>query len=577
MEGYKGLTNTVSAMQKLNFSGNIIPRTWRHWIKRENGKVHHTAIDVLAELIYWYRPIEVVDEKTGNVVEWRKKFKADKLQKSYQDLSDSLGHTKRQSMAAVKWLEAKGYISTEFRHFSWGSNILYIDIDPQVIQTVTFNIPKDPKNLNPKQNLKPEPKENSKPEPIADQNLPADPSDIKTSDTHPSNNETSDSPTPESEIPHNETSDHPTLERDTYTENTHREHNREHLHQEGESEKEKKSDLDLGLNLKSESAPSNQSNFSNHKCWGFDDEGLKLNENSTTAQPSAEKAKAIGLNESDKKEGARAGVSVAAGGKSKLEILNEMLGTVSGDRLSGAFVNECRSGALLPWLDNRLMPDSKFAMWLGSTWNFDDDKNPSNSEILRKANGYICKALHSADKLRKILCEWDAYQLHLTELNEAANVKSSDISAEAMAVIQGKSNGRYKSLDVFEPKPWNPGDPIMLDEDEWAIPKNASREFVEGLRADAALRREAHEWYELIEKIKSNIEASKPLAAKAFLDNLRMHVYNSYIEANQKSKTEPRNKYFDKNKIIETFRFAYDAGYKSSVPAEVHRFCGRVH
>jgi hypothetical protein len=85
MEGYKGLTKTVAAMQTISLTGNVIPRSWRHWIKRDSGKVHNTAIDVLAELIYWYRPIEVVDEKTGRVSEWRKKFKADKLQKSYQD------------------------------------------------------------------------------------------------------------------------------------------------------------------------------------------------------------------------------------------------------------------------------------------------------------------------------------------------------------------------------------------------------------------------------------------------------------------------------------------------------------
>ena len=564
MEGYKGLTKTVAAMQTISLTGNVIPRSWRHWIKRDSGKVHNTAIDVLAELIYWYRPIEVVDEKTGRVSEWRKKFKADKLQKSYQDLADSLGHTKRQSMAAVKWLEAKGYITTEFRHFSWGSNILYIEVNPEVIENVTFNLPKNPNDLNPRPKSKPEPDA----DPIPDQNSSADPSHIKTSDTHPpSNNQTSDGHTLESEIPHNRTSDHPTLERDTYTENTHRKHNREHLHKDAHAKKKSEESEDLNLD----------SDLANHKCWGEEsDDGFRKNDagvtpplDSDSVSNSAERAEVIDPDE-EAERGARAGAG-ASGEKSKLEILKEMLGQVTGEYLSSAFKTDCEYRELLPWLDKQKSPDPKFAMWVGKKWKFDDDKKPSNDELLLMAKKYLRNTLKSAVRLRSAVDEWEAYQNHLTALNEAANGQSEKLSDEVMDVIAGRSNGRHKRLDVFEPLPWEPGMPLELDKLEYVIPQGASEEFKKGMRADAELRNQAIEWDSLIENIRKSNDAGDRATAEIFLNNFRLHVYNTYQKA--KGSKEPVNKYFDRRRVLRVFVSAWRKGYERSVPIELHDYC----
>ena len=189
MTGYEGMTPTVEAIGKLNFTGNIVPRTWRHWLKRDNGKINSVAIDILAELIYWYRPIEVVDEMTGKVIGWRRKFKADKLQKSYAQLSEALGHTKRQISENAKWLKDHGYINLEFRHFPSSSNVLFIDLNVGKISDITFSIPSDTETLDP-------------------------PSDIQTSDDV----------APECEASNAETLDGVTPECKTYTENTNKDY-----------------------------------------------------------------------------------------------------------------------------------------------------------------------------------------------------------------------------------------------------------------------------------------------------------------------------------------------------------------
>ncbi|MCR5235446.1 MAG: hypothetical protein K6E53_16315, partial [Lachnospiraceae bacterium] len=76
----------VDEIGKLYFSGNIIPETWFYTIVNESGKPNLLAINILADIVYWYRPTEVSDEKTGKIT-YKKKFRdKDFLQKSYADI-----------------------------------------------------------------------------------------------------------------------------------------------------------------------------------------------------------------------------------------------------------------------------------------------------------------------------------------------------------------------------------------------------------------------------------------------------------------------------------------------------------
>lgn len=104
----------VAKMTSINFDGNITPHTWYQQLKYDNGKVNLPAIVVLGEICYWYRPTIIRDELNGTILGYRKKFKADKLQKNYSSFA-SLGLTKQQARDAITFLEAKNLITKETR------------------------------------------------------------------------------------------------------------------------------------------------------------------------------------------------------------------------------------------------------------------------------------------------------------------------------------------------------------------------------------------------------------------------------------------------------------------------------
>ena len=132
----------VDAIGKMQISGNIIPQSWYKSIRRETGKPYLTAIVILADLVYWYRPMEIRDEETGNVKELRRKFRADKLQRSYQQLSDMFGISKKEATSAIVHLEKLGVLTREFRSISvngvTANNVLFIELIPDKLQAITY-------------------------------------------------------------------------------------------------------------------------------------------------------------------------------------------------------------------------------------------------------------------------------------------------------------------------------------------------------------------------------------------------------------------------------------------------------
>ena len=64
--------NSVDRMHQINITGNVIPMIWFEQIRFSNGKPNTNAIMILADIVYWYRPIEERDEQTGRVVELKK-------------------------------------------------------------------------------------------------------------------------------------------------------------------------------------------------------------------------------------------------------------------------------------------------------------------------------------------------------------------------------------------------------------------------------------------------------------------------------------------------------------------------
>ena len=134
---------TVDALGQMNITGNITPINWYKTILRENGKPYLLAICILSEICYWYRPKEVRDEQTGQVVQYKKRFKEDLLQKSYAQLSEQFGESKRTVKAAMDRLEEIGVIKRVWRNktFSNGvsvTNILYIDLNEKILFELTY-------------------------------------------------------------------------------------------------------------------------------------------------------------------------------------------------------------------------------------------------------------------------------------------------------------------------------------------------------------------------------------------------------------------------------------------------------
>lgn len=105
----------VDNVSEINFTGNIVPSMWYKTITRDNGKPYLTAIVILADIVYWYRWSEVRDTVSGGLLGVKKKFKEDILQRSYQQLADMFGISKREATAATTFLERLGVIKRDYR------------------------------------------------------------------------------------------------------------------------------------------------------------------------------------------------------------------------------------------------------------------------------------------------------------------------------------------------------------------------------------------------------------------------------------------------------------------------------
>ena len=136
----------VDAMGYINITGNITPNTWYKTITRENGKPNLLAISLLSDIVYWYRPEEIRDERSGNTIGWKKRFKGELLQKSYKDYIKFFGESKRSIRAALDYLESLGVIKKIFRDIETETgniiyNVMYIELFPQVLEKLTFDVP----------------------------------------------------------------------------------------------------------------------------------------------------------------------------------------------------------------------------------------------------------------------------------------------------------------------------------------------------------------------------------------------------------------------------------------------------
>ncbi len=145
----KRLNKVEEFLAGQRIEGNIIPLRWFQVIGTVNRygqfKANLLAINIMAELVYWYRPVEVRDETAGESLGYRSKFEADMYQLAYRHAKVKFGASKKSVKAACDSLVKLGAIKREFRHIvSSGkayANVMFVQPEIQWLQANLAPIP----------------------------------------------------------------------------------------------------------------------------------------------------------------------------------------------------------------------------------------------------------------------------------------------------------------------------------------------------------------------------------------------------------------------------------------------------
>lgn len=140
----KSADELVREITQISFTGNVIPLEWFKHITvktKKKTRPHLLAINILADIVYWYKGRKIRDERSGQAKRTEKKFKGDLLQRSYGQIANTFGVSKAQARLACKVLESHGLIychmktvKTENRLLS---NVMFIEPYPAAIYSIT--------------------------------------------------------------------------------------------------------------------------------------------------------------------------------------------------------------------------------------------------------------------------------------------------------------------------------------------------------------------------------------------------------------------------------------------------------
>ena len=132
---------TVDRLANIQLFGNIIPHSWYKAITLEDGKPDLVAIIILADILYWYRPKVILDEKTGEVIGYKKKFHADDLQRSYRQLMNMFNLSKKQIGRALQVLCDLNLIERYKKNDEYNgrklNNVLYLKLNVDRLLEIT--------------------------------------------------------------------------------------------------------------------------------------------------------------------------------------------------------------------------------------------------------------------------------------------------------------------------------------------------------------------------------------------------------------------------------------------------------
>ena len=137
----------VNAVGEMAITGNVIPESWYKTVVSPNGRVNLLVVNLLADIVYWYRPMEIRDEMTGDVT-WKKKFADDDyLQRNYAKICEKYNVSTKQAREALIALETLGVVKRHFRTIETEMgkcpNVMYIELIPDALYKLTYPEPPD--------------------------------------------------------------------------------------------------------------------------------------------------------------------------------------------------------------------------------------------------------------------------------------------------------------------------------------------------------------------------------------------------------------------------------------------------
>lgn len=136
----------VDEISQYKYSGNVVVNTWFDHIKKpptKKGKIitDLLAINILADLIWWYRAEEIRDTDTGRTIGVKKKFKSDMYQKWYAAWANKFGVSKAQVKTAVDNLIRLNLIKRDIRDITFETGerkvgVTYFEPIPETIKYI---------------------------------------------------------------------------------------------------------------------------------------------------------------------------------------------------------------------------------------------------------------------------------------------------------------------------------------------------------------------------------------------------------------------------------------------------------
>ncbi len=136
----------VDAIAKISFEGDVTPCSWYKHIcyqtTKSNKKCDYLAVNILADIVYWYRPYEKRHELTGESLGWFKKFAENELRRSPEALARKFNTSVKCIRESIKVLIKLGLITVLLKpvktQYGTLPNVMYISANPNAIAAITY-------------------------------------------------------------------------------------------------------------------------------------------------------------------------------------------------------------------------------------------------------------------------------------------------------------------------------------------------------------------------------------------------------------------------------------------------------